>query len=281
MIEEPGTVSDRFVMPIIQDRQPPTDRCLTVWSLVLSLLLGACTSAAPTHLIDLTYPFAEDTIYWPMNKPFTWEKTAWGTTQAGYWYTSAMFSTSEHGGTHLDAPIHFGENRRAVDQIPVEDLRAPAVVLDVRAACRTNADYELSVVDLTAWEARHGRIPAGAVVFMLSGWGAKWPDRPAYLGSATPDNPRTLHFPGFSATAAEYLVTQRAIRGVGIDTASIDPGRSQDFPVHRIVNGANAYGLENVAALDQLPAVGATVIALPMKIKGGTGAPVRIVGLVP
>jgi kynurenine formamidase len=240
-----------------------------------------CAAPQPRQVIDLTHAFGEDTISWPANKSFTWEKTAWGPTAAGYWYTSATFATSEHGGTHMDAPIHFGENRRAIDQIPAEDLMAPAVVIDVHAACRADADYELTVNDVLAWEAAHGRIPNRAVVLMLTGWGTRWPDRRAYLGSETPDDASTLHFPGFSAKAAEFLVTQRQIRGVGIDTASIDPGRSRDFPVHRIVNGADAYGLENIAGLDRLPPVGTTLLALPMKIRGGTGAPVRILALVP
>ncbi len=248
---------------------------------LIGIGLAGCTTAAPRQVIDLTYPFGEDTIYWPNNKSFTWEKTAWGQTSAGYWYSSAVFATSEHGGTHMDAPLHFGENRRAVDQIPVEELMAPAVVIDVRSECQTNPDYEMTLDDLRAWEAAHGRIPNHAVVFMLTGWGKHWPDRRAYLGSATPDDAHTLHFPGFSAQAAEFLVKERAIRGIGIDTASIDPGRSQDFSVHRIVNGANAYGLENVASLDRLPPKGTTVVALPMKIHGGTGAPVRIIALLP
>ena len=245
-----------------------------------TLSLG-CAAPHPQRMIDLSYSFGDDTIYWPQNKPFSWEKTAWGQTAGGYWYSSAIFSTSEHGGTHMDAPLHFGENRRAVDQIPVDELMAPAIVIDVRPACRANADYELTVDDIMTWEAAHGRIPDRAVVFMLTGWGGHWPNRRAYLGSTTPDDARTLHFPGFSAKAAEFLMQHRAVRGVGIDTASIDPGRSPDFPVHRIVNGANGYGLENVASLDRLPPVGATVLALPMKIKGGTGAPVRIVALLP
>jgi kynurenine formamidase len=243
--------------------------------------LVACAAHAPHRLIDLTYPFDQETIYWPANKSFTWEKTSWGPSAGGYWYTSASFATSEHGGTHIDAPIHFAEGRRTVDQIPVDDLMAPAAVVDVRAACRDNPNYELAVADVLGWEQANGRIPAGSVVFMKSGWGARWPDRKRYLGSETPDDPRTLRFPGFSPQAAEFLVRERQIRGVGIDTASIDPGRSPDFPVHRILNGADVYALENVASLDQLPPRGATVIALPMKIKGGTGAPVRLVALIP
>src|SRR5947209_4348732 len=231
-------------------------------------------------LVDLTYPFDERTVYWPTNKPFQWEKTDWGTTAAGYWYASANFAASEHGGTHIDAPIHFGRGRSTLDQIPVERLIGPAVVIDVRPPCKANPDYELTVDDLLSWESQYGRIEDGALVLMLTGWGQRWPDKMSYLGSAA-DDPHGLRFPGFSRAVAEFLVTKRAVRGVGIDTASIDPGRSRDFPAHQVLNGADVYALENVALLDRLPPRGATVFALPIKIKGGTGGPVRIVAVIP
>lgn len=248
---------------------------------ILPLALTACARERIHTLVDLTYPLSEETVYWPTNKPFQWEKTHWGMTDAGYWYASATFSASEHGGTHIDAPIHFAQGRLTVDQIPIDRLIGPAVVLDVRQQCATTSDYELTVQDILDWESRHGRIPDGAMVFMWSGWGQRWPDRKRYLGSDTPEDPHTLHFPGLSPAAAEFLVAQRAVRGVGIDTASIDPGRSRDFPVHRVLNGADVYALENVAALDRLPATGATVFALPIKIKQGTGGPVRIIAVIP
>jgi kynurenine formamidase len=143
-----------------------------------------------------------------------------------------------------------------------------------------NPDYMLTLLDVRQWEARYGRIPTGALVFMRSGWADRWPDRVRYLGSDTPDNPHTLHFPGFSPEAVVFLIKERGIRGVGIDTASIDPGASTDFPVHRLLGEADLYALENVAALDRIPFTGATVAALPMKIKGGTGGPVRIMAWV-
>ncbi len=258
--------------------------CLSLWAyaLCVSVLLGGCATA-PRHrtIVDLTYAFSEDTIYWPKNQSFQWEKTAWGPTEKGYWYASANYGGSEHGGTHMDAPIHFAEGRSTLDQIPVERLVGPAVVIDVRAQCRADRDYTLSGEDLVAWEATHGRIEAGDLVFMYTGWGERWPHRERYLGSAASDDASDLHFPGYSAEAAEFLVTKRAVRGVGIDTASIDPGQSQDFPAHQIVSQADVYALENVAALEKLPARGAMVFALPMKIKGGTGGPVRIIALVP
>jgi len=232
-------------------------------------------------LLDLTYPLDEQTVFWPTNKPFTWNKAAWGKTANGYWYASADFSMSEHGGTHIDAPIHFGEGRFTVDEIPLQKLIAPAVVIDVRTAVEQDRDYRLTVCDVEVWELRHGRIPAGAVVLMLTEWGKRWPDKHRYLGTDTPSDPKTLHFPGFSKEAAEFLVTQRKVDGIGIDTPSIDYGPSQDFIVHQIVSSADKYGLENIANLDQLPPNGATLVSLPIKIKGGTGGPVRIMAILP
>lgn len=250
----------------------------------LSVVLAASSAFAEIDekkLLDLTYQLDEHTVFWPTNKPFSWERTAWGKTAKGYWYASGDFSMSEHGGTHIDAPIHFGEGRLSVDAIPLQNLVAPAVVIDVRAAVEHDRDYRLTVHDIEVWESRHGRIPSGAVVLMLTGWGQKWPDKSRYLGSNTPSDPKTLHFPGFSKEAADFLVKQRKVDGVGIDTPSIDYGPSQDFIVHQIVNGADRYGLENIANLDQLPPKGATLVSLPIKIKGGTGGPVRIMAILP
>ncbi len=247
------------------------------------LTCGGAVSAQldERKLVDLTYSFDERTIAWPTNKPFQWEKTDWGMTAGGYWYASANFATSEHGGTHIDAPIHFGKGQSAVDEIPIQRLVGPAVVVDVAQRVLQERDYRLTVADLAAWEDRHGRIPDGAIVLMHSGWGRYWPDKVRYLGSETPGEVKSLHFPGFSKEAAEFLVKERKIDGVGIDTPSIDHGPSRDFIVHRILNGADLYALENVANLDRLPPKGATLIALPMKIKGGTGGPVRIIAILP
>ena len=234
-----------------------------------------------TKLVDLTYPLDEQTVFWPTNKPFTWERAAWGRTAKGYWYASGDFSMSEHGGTHIDAPIHFGEGRLAVDEIPLQKLIAPAVVIDVRPSVAETHDYRLSRKDLERWESRHGSIQQGAVVLLLTGWGQGWPDKSRYLGSSTPADPKTLHFPGFSKEAAEFLVRERHVDGIEIDTPSIDYGPSQDFIVHQIINGANLYGLENIANLERLPPNGAILVALPIKIKGGTGGPVRIIAILP
>ena len=242
---------------------------------------GWCDQATAERLVDLTYTFDESTLVWPRNLPFHREGTTKGGTQTEAWYATGQIVLSEHAGTHMDAPIHFAQGQRGIDQIPVEDLTGPAIVIDVRSGVAADRDYRLSVEDIQRWESRYGTIPAGAIVMMLTGWGRYWNDRERYFGTNTPDLPTTLHFPGFSSEAAKFLVTERHIHGIGIDTPSIDHGPSQEFPVHRIVNGAGLYGLENVARLDEIPPTGGRLLALPMKIAGGTGAPARIIAILP
>ncbi len=233
------------------------------------------------NIVDLTYSFDEKTVYWPTAKPFHWEKEAWGKSAGGYWYTAARYSASEHGGTHLDAPIHFGEGKLAMDEIPVEHLVRPAIVVDIAKACEKDPDYRLSLNDLTDWEKANGKIPDNSILLIHTGWGRFWPEKKQYLGTDAPGDTANLHFPGISREAAEFIAKERKLNGVGIDTASIDYGQSKDFIAHQIIYGANIFGLENVANLDKLPTKGATIIALPMKIKGGTGGPVRIIALKP
>ena len=234
-----------------------------------------------SKVIDLTYNFDASTIYWPTAKSFDWQKESWGISPGGYWYAAARYAASEHGGTHIDSPIHFGKDKATTDEIPLSRLIGPAAVIDISAACAQDSDYRLNVADITSWEKRYGPIPDGAIVLVHTGWGKFWPDKKRYLGSDAPGDTTHLHFPGISREAAEFLVTKRKINGVGIDTASMDYGPSKDFIAHQIINGANIYGLENVANLGQVPRSGATVIALPMKIKGGTGAPTRIIAILP
>lgn len=245
--------------------------------------MGASSRGAidTSKVVDLTYDFDASAIYWPTAKAFDWQKESWGISPGGYWYTAARYAASEHGGTHLDSPIHFGKDKATTDQIPLSHLIAPAVVIDISAACAKDPDYRLSVADIAAWEKKHGALPDGVIVLVHTGWGRFWPDKKRYLGSDTPRDTAHLHFPGISREAAEFLATQRKIHGVGIDTASIDHGPSKDFIAHQILNGANIYGLENVANLERVPATGATLVALPMKIKGGTGAPTRIIAILP
>ena len=168
-----------------------------------------------------------------------------------------------------------------MDRIPLEQLMAPAVVIDVIAKADRDADYRLTADDVREFESRHGRIPVGAIVLLRTGWSRRWPNRKAYLGDDTPGDASRLHFPSFGVEAARMLIQERRVAALGVDVASIDYGPSTDFAVHQLAAAANVPGLENLTNLQELPTVGATIIALPMKIEGGSGGPVRVVALVP
>jgi kynurenine formamidase len=231
-------------------------------------------------MIDLTHEYGPRTLYWPTSPTkFQHEKLSYGPTPGGWFYAAYSLCTPEHGGTHLDAPVHFGEGKWAADQIPLDRLIAPAAVIDVASAAAKDRDYRLTRADVEQFEKQHGRIAAGTIVVMRTGWSRHWPDAKAYLGDDTPGDASKLRFPGYGEDAGRLLVEGRQVAGLGIDTASIDYGRSQDYPVHRIAAARNVFNLENLTNLDRLPARGATVIALPMKIENGSGGPLRAVAL--
>lgn len=234
------------------------------------------------RLVDLTHPFDGETVYWP-TAPFEFQldTLAFGETDAGFFYSAAVLRAPEHGGTHLDAPIHFHEDGLDAASIPLERLVAPVVVVDVTERAAADADYRLTPDDVRAFEAEHGRIAPGTIVLLRTGWGERWPDREAYLGDDTPGDASNLRFPSYGEEAARLLVEDRRVAALGADVASIDYGRSTDFPVHRIAAAADVPAFENLANLGELPATGAYLFALPMKIAGGTGAPLRAVALVP
>jgi kynurenine formamidase len=256
-------------------------KTLAAFCLALALSLSPAYAIDDKKLVDLTYSFSEETLYWPTGKPFHLEKVSEGRTPAGFWYSSYNYSGSEHVGTHLDAPFHFAEGKWTTEQIPLAQTIGPAAVIDVRRQSEKNPDYLVEVGDIRAWEKARGRLPAGTIVLIRSGWGRYWGDRKRYFGTDEPGNVTDLHFPGLSPQAAEFLVRQRRVKAVGIDTPSIDHGPSRDFRAHQILGAANVPVFENVARLELLPPKGATVFAVPMKIKGGSGAPLRIFGLLP
>jgi len=247
---------------------------------LLAMLLAAPAGAAE-RIVDLTHPFDSTTVYWPTAKGFTLERVAHGPTSGGWWYEANNFCAAEHGGTHVDAPCHFAAGKSTVDAIPASRLVGPVCVLDVRARCAQDADYRVTVQDIRDHEAQHGRLPDSCIVVAWTGWSARWPDRKRYLGDDRPGVTTDLHFPGFSRQAAEFLVRERRVDAVGLDTASLDHGPSRDFIAHRILNGADIPGIENLAHLERLPARGATLVALPMKIRGGSGGPARVVAILP
>jgi kynurenine formamidase len=236
---------------------------------------------AGSRVVDLTHTFDETTIYWP-NSPsgFVLHRLAHGMTEAGFFYASNTITAPEHGGTHLDAPIHFAEGMTTAEAVPLSRLIGPAVVIDMSAAAAQSPDALLEVSDIDAFERAHGAIAPGTIVLVRTGWAARWPDRRRYLGDDTPGDTSKLHFPGISRAAAEALVA-RGIAAVGIDTASIDHGPSRDFIAHQVLMKADIPAFENLAALDALPPRGALLIALPMKIGGGSGGPLRAVAVLP
>lgn len=232
-------------------------------------------------LVDLSHAYDSKTLYWPTGGgDFELTRLFHGKTPGGWFYSANRFCTPEHGGTHIDAPIHFAERGQAVDAIPLERLVGPAVVIDVAESAAKDRDHRVTAEQIEADEKAHGRIPRGALVLLRTGWAKRWPDRKAYFGDDKPGDASNLHFPGLSADGAKLLVA-RGVAGVGLDTPSIDHGPSKDFIAHQILMTANVYALENLAALDALPPRGATVYALPMKIAGGSGGPVRVLAVLP
>jgi kynurenine formamidase len=245
----------------------------------LLMSLAGAGAADDGRWIDLTYPLGADSVFWPTAAPFELTTDAEGMTEAGYYYSAYSFSTAEHGGTHIDAPVHFAEGRQSVDQIPLSRLIGDAVVIDVSARALGDRDYQVGVSDVTAWESEHGRLADGSIVLLRTGYGRFWPDPLKYLGTAERGEAgvAALHFPGLHPNAARWLVNERRIKAIGIDTASIDYGQSQTFGSHVTLMSANIPAFENVAHLDRLPATGAFVVALPVKIEGGSGGPLRII----
>lgn len=252
---------------------------------ILAIFLINCsnqTTKQTGEWIDLTYEFSEETIYWPTSDTFILDTVAEGKTQKGYYYSAYKFCAAEHGGTHLDAPIHFAEGKNTVDKVPITQLVSEAIKIDVSQKALANKDYLISIEDITAWEATYGKIPDQAIVLLQTGFGQYWPDRLKYMGTDKRgvEGVAELHFPGLDPKAADWLVKNRKLNAIGLDTASIDYGQSQTFDSHVILLGQNIPVFENVANLDKLPAKDFEITALPMKIKNGSGGPLRIVAFV-
>lgn len=232
-------------------------------------------------VVDLSYPFDSTTVYWPTAGGFQLEKDFEGITEQGFYYSAYKYCAAEHGGTHIDAPMHFAKGRNSVDQIPIEQLMGRTVLIDVTKQSEKSRDYQVTVGDFQDWEKLNGRVPAGAIVLLRTGFGKYYPDRVKYMGTDErgPAAVPKLHFPGLHPDTARWLVANRQIKAIGLDTPSIDYGQSTLFESHRILFDKNVPAFENVANLDKLPLKGFTVIALPMKIKGGSGGPLRIIAM--
>ena len=258
--------------------------------LTVVLFIAACDAGSQQAFdpeqgewIDLGHVYDEDTIYWPTADKFRLETVSEGETEGGYYYSAYRFATAEHGGTHLDAPVHFAAGKQSTEQVPLSRLTGPAVVIDISHKVKSDADYLITRQDIADWEDVHGKIPGNAQLLFYTGWSAKWPDAAEYMGTDERgvEGAAKLRFPGLSPEAASFLADERQIESVGIDTASLDYGRSTAFEAHRILMEKNIVGYENLTGLAALPATGSYLVALPMTIRGGSGGPLRIAAFVP
>ncbi|MDA1074306.1 MAG: cyclase family protein [Proteobacteria bacterium] len=245
---------------------------------LFSLMLSTFACAAETW-IDLTHTLGSDSVFWPTAAPFELITESQGMTEAGYYYSAYSFRSAEHGGTHIDAPVHFAQGRMSVDQIPLERLIGNACVIDVTPLAEADPDYQIDITAILAWESANGRIPDDSILLFRTGYGHFWPDAKRYLGTDQRGQIGVdqLHFPGLHPLTATWLVNERQIKSVGIDTASIDYGQSKTFGSHVILMAQDIPAFENLANLEQLPDQGAFIVALPVKIRGGSGGPLRIV----
>ena len=240
---------------------------------ICSALMGI--SSGRTRVIDMTYAINDHSPAWPGDThPFTAVVLA---TPAKDGYFTRKFTMLEHYETHMDAPAHFPPGKETIDQIPIQKFFGPAEVIDIRDKVAKDVNYRLTAADVQAWEARHGRIPAGAIVMLRTGWASRWPDQTRYRNM---DAKKVMHFPGYSVAAAKLLIS-RHVSGLCIDTLSIDYGPSAHFAVHRTTLPAGLFHIENIANLDKLPAAGAFIIAAPIKLEGGSGGPVRVFAILP
>jgi kynurenine formamidase len=256
------------------------------FSIVFCCLVNACTK--PTgglpggRIVDLSHPFDAQTVYWPTEEGFKLEKEHDGVTDQGYYYAANKFFAPEHGGTHIDAPRHFAATSNTVDQIPLEQLMGSGIVLDVSKQCEANRDYLVTVDDFSNWEKQNGQIPTGTIVLIRTGFAKYWPDRIKYMGTDERGAAAVakLHFPGLSPDAARWLTTNRSIKAIGLDTPSIDFGQSTKFESHQILFAKNIPAFENVGDMSALPLTSFDIIAMPMKIGGGSGGPLRLAAIV-
>jgi kynurenine formamidase len=257
----------------------PVTALLAAAAMVLVAAPALADRAPAGSLVDLSHGFGEDTVAWPTSEPFELEVGFRGEDPAGYYYEANSFATAEHVGTHLDAPVHFFAGGASVEEVPLERLVGPGLVIDVSAACAEDPDYLITIDDVLAWEVAQGRTVDDHIVLLHTGFGAYWPDPARYLGTTERGEAgvAALAFPGLDPAAARWLATERRIRAVGLDTASIDHGPSTTYASHVALFEHGIPAFENVAHLDALPPIGFEVMALPMKIVDGSGAPLRIV----
>ncbi len=226
------------------------------------------------RVVDLTQTIGPDTVMWP-GSPQPRLETVLTVAHDGFY--NRLVSFVEHTATHFDAPVHMVEGTESVDEIGPERLVRPLVMIDISAEVGDDKDAILTLEQVRAFEAEHGRIPAGAAVFLRTGYEDVNTDPVKYGNAGGP-----LKFPGFGPDAARFLVEERGAAGLGTDTLGIDPGFAEDFVVHRqITFPRGVWHVENLENLKSVPALGAWVVVAPLKLLGGSGSPCRVIALVP
>jgi kynurenine formamidase len=247
----------------------------SLWPILLAS--GSCVSVPPlyeTRLVDLTHTYTDVTEDWPGEAPFRYQRRA-AVGLDGRWLATGSISGSELAGTHVEAPMHYAEGRHGASELPLRQLVGPIRVLDVTDACEKDPRYAAQLSDLRKHERDHGRIPSRAVLLVRTHWDRHWGTSERYFGPL--DAPR---HPGLSLELARELV-ERGVDLVGIDGPSLDTSEASELPVQRLLAERNIPGLENLTGLDLVPALGATLIALPLKLDRAGGAPARVVAIVP
>lgn len=225
------------------------------------------------NVVDLTHVLGTQFPLFPGAAPFRIEQAV-SHDKDGYY--GSILTYWEHSGTHMDAPVHFAPNGLFVDQLRIENLVVPAVVINITEKVRRDPDAVVTPGDIRAWERQYGRIPDNAAVLMASGWGARAGSVEAFRNT---DSSGVMHFPGFGKEAIDFLLTERRIAGIGVDTLSLDHGPSTTFAVHYTLLPTNRWGLENLANLESIPPAGATLFVGAPKIAAGSGGPTRVMAV--
>jgi kynurenine formamidase len=258
----------------------------------IAVLAAACSSSSPSpsssaapgaaktigysHVVDLSHVVSPRIPLWPGDPKVVFKVVA-TMKKDGYYLRS--FTIGEHSATHMNAPNSFiSGNTEAITSYPPEQRVVPAVVIDARAQCAADADYQLTEQDVQSWEAKHGQIAPGSFVIMFTGWQDKWHDPKAFINQDAKGN---LHFPGFAGATTKWLVSARQIAGVGIDTHGVDPGSDTSYATNTEMANTHKIAIECMTNLDKLPAKGATLVLAPLQLQNGSGAPMDIVAFVP
>ncbi|KAK3576185.1 hypothetical protein CHS0354_001204 [Potamilus streckersoni] len=249
-----------------------------IYDIIILFGIIAVQGHQKLRVIDMTHTLSPSTVYWPGSPAYNFTQLFRGITQPyGFWYESNFFGTPEHGGTHLDAPAHFAQDGWHLHQIPMDKLAGPGIIINIKDKAANDSDYQVNVDDLMNWESKYGRIPNGSVVLMNSGWALHYPNKTLVFGSSTPNDPSSFHFPGFHENAANWLINERSVNVIGVDTPSTDYGQSKNFSTHQVLGKTNVPGLENVANLDMVPEDGsARVYVAALKLHDGSGGPARV-----